>query len=650
MVVSEYICIVIAYTQLNIENFPMKHLLILLLFFGAPILLLAQPENARTEIRDGKTFYVHEVVQGNTLWGIQNLYKVSAEVIIQNNPGVANGLKVGQLIYIPKTNGNTTLQTPQPKPQSPQPGTHVVENVVHVVAAGETVYGISRKYSITPEQLMELNPEAKNGLSIGQVLTISRGRPGEQKPAEQPKQEAAPVQETKPIEEVKREPSTVVIFTDSLVQHTVLKQETLFSISRRFMVPIETLMEVNKLKSQNIKQGDVLLIPLKKESLETVPYREVPAALPNVQTQKPVRRIDDELLFGKRTQLRIAVLLPMEYGSSTRSNPKTRAATQFYAGVKMALDTLGRMGLDARVTLYDTRSDSLTTLNVLSQMSEREWDLIIGPLFHTPAQLAANWAKQNKVPILLPTPMSPALLRMNPYVYSAIPTDQRIMEAMAHHLASRHAKDNIILIKSGLAEDDKNYEAFKNKINSLLGSGAYRQSVKEITGTTSLASVYVAGMRNIYVLPSKNKSHVLNFMKSFLGFQERHSDGNNPNIILYGMREWDEWREFPREQKGLVNFHYAAATSWIPQTESFQNFARQYRARFMSEPEKLTVQGYDVVHYFIRNYFMKNLIGYNSVINNFNYQSTGEGHGMENKTVFILRYDGWNLIEANRVQ
>jgi hypothetical protein len=139
-------------------------------------------------------------------------------------------------------------------------------------------------------------------------------------------------------------------------------------------------------------------------------------------------------------------------------------------------------------------------------------------------------------------------------------------------------------------------------------------------------------------------------MKSFLSFQERHSDGNNPNIILYGMREWDEWREFSREQKGLVNFHYAAATSWIPQTESFQNFARQYRSRFLSEPEKLTVQGYDVVHYFIRNYFMKNLIGYKSVINNFNYQSTGEGHGMENKTVFILRYDGWNLIEANRVQ
>lgn len=626
----------------------MKFIFALILLTACSTLIWAQPENAKTEVREGLTFYVHEVVQGNTLWGLQTLYKVSAEAILQNNPGVANGLKVGQLIYIPKAANGAIQQPIAPKPQAPEPGTHVVENVVHVVAAGETVYGISRKYNITPEQLLEFNPEAKNGLSIGQVLTISKGNPSAPKV---PEKDVAAPQLAQIVEEIKpREPSTIVIFTDSLVQHTVQKKETLYSISKRFMVPIETLMEVNKLKTQNIKNGDVLLIPLKKELIETVPYREVPAPTPGVQAQKPAQRIDDGLLFGKRTQLNIAVLLPMEYGSTTRSNAKTRAATQFYAGVKMALDTLSKMGLDAHVTLYDTRSDSTTTMLVLSQMDEREWDLIIGPLFHTPAHLAANWAKQNRIPILLPTPMSPALLKMNPYVHSSIPTDQRIMEAMAQHIASKHAKDNIILVKSGIAEDDKNYEAFKSKINSLLGPGAYRQAVKEITGTTAMASAYVSGIKNIYILPSKNKSHVQSFMKSFLGFQERYSDGNNPNIILYGMREWEDWKEIAKEQKSLINFHYAAATSWITTTDGFHNFARQYRVRFMSEPEKLTVQGYDVVHYFIRNYFMKNMTGYHAVINNFSYQSTGEGHGMENKAVFILRYEDLKLTEVSRVQ
>ncbi len=616
----------------------MRNLFIAMLLLTSVGNLLAQPENARTEVRNGETFYVHEVIQGNTLWGLQNLYKVSAEIILAHNPNVADGLKVGQLIYIP-----ANVEAPvKPTNNQPQPGAHVVENVVHVVAAGETVYGISRKYDITPEKILELNPEAKDGLSVGQVLIISKGKPSA------PNNNNAPAEVVTP--EPPREPSTVVIFKDSLVQHRVLKGETLYSISKRFMVPIETLMEVNKLKSQSIKEGDLLLIPLKKESLEPVPNRPVPPPAPGVTITTPASQIDDEFLFQQKNQLRIAILLPMEFGKSTRNNGKTRAATQFYAGVKMAIDTLGKMGLNAHVTLFDTRSDSATTAGILETMNGTQWDLIIGPLFHSPAQLVATWAKQNRVPLLLPTPMSPALLKMNPYVFMAIPTDNRLMEGMAQHIVQRHAKDNIILIKSGLAEDEQNYEILKNQINGLLGAGAYRQSVKEVSGKSSLQTAYVKGMRNIFILPSKNKSHVLDFMKAFLSFQLRNSDGNNPNIVLYGMREWEDWKEIPREQKSMINLHYASATSWIITTGGFSNFARQFRARFMAEPERLTVQGYDATHYFIRNYFMKNMTNYNAVINQFNYQSTGEGHGMENRTVFILRYEENKLIELGRVQ
>jgi LysM repeat protein len=617
----------------------MKNLFIVLLLMTSVGTLLAQPENAKTEVRNGQTFYVHEVIQGNTLWGLQNLYKVSAEIIIQHNPSVVDGLKVGQLIYIP-VNGVAPV-----KPNAPsqvQPGTHVVENVVHVVAGGETVYGISKKYNITPEQLLELNPEAKNGLSVGQVLLISKGTPSASIPVGNTPSEVIP----EPV----REPSTVVIFKDSLVQHRVMKGETLYSISKRFMVPVETLMEINKLKSQNIKEGDVLIIPLKKENVGQVPYRPVPPPAVGVTVNTPNTKIDEEFRFQQKNQLRIAVLLPIEYGKSTRSNGKTRAAIQFYAGVKMAIDTLGKMGLNAHVTLFDTRSDSATTVGVLEKMNESHWDLIIGPLFHHPANLVANWAKQNRIPLLLPTPMSASLLRMNPYVYMAIPTDTRIMEGMAQHIVQRHAKDNIILIKSGLAEDEQNYEALKNKINGLLGAGAYRQTVKEISGKSNLQGAFVKGMRNIYIMPSKNKSHVIDFWKAFQSFQLRNSDGNNPNIVLYGMREWEEWKELTREQKSTVNFHYAAATSWISTSGGFSNFARQYRSRFMAEPERLTVQGYDATHYFIRNYFMQNMNNYNAVINQFNYQSTGEGHGMENRTVFILRYEENKLIEVGRVQ
>jgi len=279
----------------------MKNLFIVLFLMTSVGTLLAQPENAKTEVRNGQTFYVHEVVQGNTLWGLQNTYKVSAELIIQHNPNVADGLKVGQLIYIP-TNGTSPVK-PNTNNQ-PQPGTHVVENLVHVVAAGETVYGISRKYNISQEQLLELNPEAKNGLSVGQVLLISKGQPTSPNNTNT---------QSEVVPEPVREPSTVVLFKDSLVQHRVMKGETLYSIAKRFMVPVETLMEVNNLRNQNIKEGDLLIIPLKKEAVEQVPYRQVPAPYPGVTMQTQNLRIDNDFQFQKKNNLRIAVLLPVEY-------------------------------------------------------------------------------------------------------------------------------------------------------------------------------------------------------------------------------------------------------------------------------------------------------------------------------------------------
>jgi LysM repeat protein len=268
----------------------MKLVLSILLTFFAATWAFCQPENAKIELREGKSFYVHEVIQGNTLWGIQNLYKVSPEVILEHNPGVANGIKVGQILYIPVQNQEKLPDAPLPVAPS---GTMEVKNVVHVVAAGETVYGISRQYDIKPDELLRLNPEAKDGLSKGQVLLIKEGTP-------QPNGQGNPEPVvTKPVAPEKQVPTTVVIFTDSLVEHTVQKRETLYSISKRFMVSEEVLKQVNNLKSDKIRHGDVLRIPLKKENFKSVPYREVPPAEKGITTKQPTQQIDPNLLFNK---------------------------------------------------------------------------------------------------------------------------------------------------------------------------------------------------------------------------------------------------------------------------------------------------------------------------------------------------------------
>ncbi len=619
----------------------LKRILFFVLTLGFASATFAQPDDARTELRNGATFYVHEVVQGNTLWGLQSLYKTDVNEIIKHNPFLEEGLKVGQLVYIP-------VNAATPKPVEPKPavpsGQHVVQNVVHVVAAGETVYGISRKYQMTPEALLVLNPEAGDGISVGQVLVISKGTVGQnQTPKVDTPKQPEVIENTK-------EHATKVIFKDSLVEHTVLPSETLYSISKRFMVPVERLMEVNNLKSQNIKTGDKLRIPLKKESISKVDYKTVPGPQKELQQASSAQLTDPLFSFQKRQHLRVALLLPMHYGNSVKGNSKTRVSTQFYAGVKMALDTLERMGLNAKITLYDTQSNIDATASVLNQMSERQWDLIIGPLFNEPAGLVTQWAKEHRVPVVIPTPISPSYLKMNPYCYMSIPSDARLMDVMGEQLVKLHAKDNIILINTGMADDQENYDALKNKINSLLGAGAYSQTVKEVSGASAVSGAYVKGMRNVFIYPGKNKSNVLSFMKSYTAFLAKNTDGNNPNIFLYGMREWEDWSEISEKQKGAANYRYASATAWVPNSTQFNAFARRYRTKYKDDPSKFSFQGYDVVHHFIRHYYLNDSKDYNGVINAFSYKPVGDGHGHENQTVFILGYVANKLTEIIRVE
>ena len=86
------------------------------------------------------------------------------------------------------------------------------EYYMHHVKQGETLWGLSKAYNVTVEEIESLNPEVKKGLKAGHVLGIPV-RPQSEPQAEQPKAEPKPVVvEPKPqpkVEEPKPEPVVV---------------------------------------------------------------------------------------------------------------------------------------------------------------------------------------------------------------------------------------------------------------------------------------------------------------------------------------------------------------------------------------------------------------------------------------------------------
>lgn len=93
----------------------------------------------------------------------------------------------------------------------------------HPVAAKQTLTSIAGKYSVTVAALAEANDlTVKAVLPVGTVLVIPDGKP---------------------------------------CQHTVAKNDTLYSIARTFNASVDEIKTANKLNSDVIKEGDVLSIP-----------------------------------------------------------------------------------------------------------------------------------------------------------------------------------------------------------------------------------------------------------------------------------------------------------------------------------------------------------------------------------------------------
>ena len=316
----------------------------LIIFLLGSIQLFAQIKDAEIEEKDGNKYYVHIVQAGNSLWGIHNLYNVNVDDIVATNPGVENGVKEGQRLLIPIIDKSIAI-APTMTPE-----------IKHVVKAQETMYGISKKYGVTVEQIIAANPSTSKGLKLGQELII-------------PSMDAAKIITTIPLPNK----NVIISFSDTIIDHLVLAHETLYSISKRFMVPVVDLQSMNELKNSKIRPGDIIKIPIKNEKLQKTEVRVV----------KPIDSPKDNItsLINIKNEYSIAILLPffLDKGKGY-SESISDVATQFYMGAQLAIDSLNELGLKSKVYIYDCLNDTLSIKEILDKKEFDHMDLIIGHL------------------------------------------------------------------------------------------------------------------------------------------------------------------------------------------------------------------------------------------------------------------------------
>ncbi len=104
----------------------------------------------------------HQVQPKETVYGISKQYNIATEKLYDLNPGLKeNGLKIGQFLNLSQTNLRNSKQ------QS------TIGTSTFIVEKGETIYGIAVKNNTTVSVLYELNQGLlENGLKVGQPINI----------------------------------------------------------------------------------------------------------------------------------------------------------------------------------------------------------------------------------------------------------------------------------------------------------------------------------------------------------------------------------------------------------------------------------------------------------------------------------------------
>jgi len=169
--------------------------------------------------------------------------------------------------------------------------------IKYTVSSGETVNQIAVKFKITPYDIYQLNPDARNGVKPNTVLLI-------------------PTNVSKVAASKTEAPSTKVAANSKEIIHEVQPKETFYSIEKKYGISDAALKAANPfLEKDGVQIGQKLVIPGKG------------AQQKNVATSKPIKSIAQEKyvyhdVVAKETKFSIAKQYNTTVADLEKRNPE----------------------------------------------------------------------------------------------------------------------------------------------------------------------------------------------------------------------------------------------------------------------------------------------------------------------------------------
>jgi len=576
------------------------------------------------------------------------MYDVPVGDIAKANENLVDGLQIGQKILIPISINNSNYYS------------------THIVVKGETLYGISKTYKCSVSDLKIINPElVSEGVSIGQVLKV---------PVVQ--LELIDKPDVKVGEVTIKDPVDIYVidhsqntssYNDSTVIHTVLKHETLYSVSKRYMVSINSIKKLNDIKNNGVNVGDKLKIKVKK-----VNYSIVENELGN-----SVVNIDTSLLFNavhKKDKYKVALFLPLmlsknqsyldqplKIGKVKELYSITKIASEFYHGFILAADSLVKAGLNVEIYVYDTQKDTLKIQKHLNKPEFSDIDLVVGPLFSKTINYLASYCKVNEIPMVIPFKGNSKVLYQNPMVFKATTSNLGLVEGIGNYAAKKMSSYKVLMVKPSQKSDLVLFEKVMDTYNTTIKTveNPMSTTIEELKlGDAGGRDINVHLRKdtvNVIIVPSTDVKLVTSVFARLNSVMNLNTYSKNMKIVVFGLEDWNKMNGIDLKHRVRLNQCYATYRYTNYEDVKTDTVIKAYRTKYGTDPDIYGLQGFDIGYYFLSALYLygENFNSYlhqyelETIQNDFKFKKNMVGDGVENSSIKIIQHSNYDLILKN---
>ena len=440
----------------------------------------------------------HTVVAKENPTTIAKKYGVSVDELIKQNPKIKDGkIDIGDVLIIPNKQKNTqkTEEKAEDKKSTEKKSNQKLGKIY--LQPKQTIYGITRQYKISEEELRKLNPNLESHMKVGEALVLPEDKirkygdkDVQQEVVETPKKDRE--EERKTQKQASEDGAYVV-----------QPKDTYYGITRKFNISQSELFALNSgLEQRGLRSGDVIIVKntvssknvatttketsekntKPKEEKNTPPKEvktktysveeyvthevkkgesafgivnkynitydqlaEMNGGLPNGIKQGMVlniKKVNRQYVKADDDVFSIALILP--FGFDTNDTKYRTLSADFLIGAKLAAQRGMRDGKKVSINVIDAENEN-SFKNNLAQINKTNTDLIIGPFFKSNVIEVLEYVKNEKIPVVAPFAHTEEMYKYNNLVIVE-PGNRVYAERIVREVKNAHSKEKVFIV------------------------------------------------------------------------------------------------------------------------------------------------------------------------------------------------------------